>query len=445
MARVKRAVNAHKKRRVILERASGYRGQRSRLYRKAKEQVTHSLVYAYRDRRERKGDFRRLWIQRINAASRANGLTYNRLIQGLDLAGSRSTVASSPTSRSTSPRRSRRSSRPPRRRCPPTRRRPRRPRSPASSTSPGRRARSAPAAPGSAPSSSVRMRDAIDWRVLENPRSPRVRAVAKLAKRSARQETGLFLLEGPQAVAEALGVPAANWSSNCTRRRPRSSGTPISPRPRRDAGVDVEFVTEQVLDSMADTVTPQGIIAVVRAVPDVGARTSSHASRRGSSPSRGGARPGQRRHHHPGRGCRGRRRRHPHRPQRRPVQPEGRARDDRLDLPPAGRRRRRARPPCWSARARPGCRCSPPTSRATTSSRRGRGVLARPTAWLFGNEARGLDDEHLALADRAITVPIYGRAESMNLATAASRLPLRERIRPARRALSRRRRPVTDR
>jgi large subunit ribosomal protein L20 len=87
MARVKRAVNAHKKRRVIIERASGYRGQRSRLYRKAKEQVTHSLLYAYRDRRARKGDFRRLWIQRINAASRANGLTYNRLIQGLALAG----------------------------------------------------------------------------------------------------------------------------------------------------------------------------------------------------------------------------------------------------------------------------------------------------------------------------------------------------------------------
>src|SRR3982750_1768172 len=87
MARVKRAVNAHKKRRVILERAEGYRGQRSRLYRKAKEQVTHSLVYSYNDRRKRKGDFRRLWIQRINAASRANGLTYNRFIQGLNLAG----------------------------------------------------------------------------------------------------------------------------------------------------------------------------------------------------------------------------------------------------------------------------------------------------------------------------------------------------------------------
>src|SRR3954468_19532078 len=87
MARAKRAVNAHKKRRVILERAEGYRGQRSRLYRKAKEQVTHSLVYASRDRRAKKGDFRRLWIQRINAAARAQGLTYNRFIQGLGLAG----------------------------------------------------------------------------------------------------------------------------------------------------------------------------------------------------------------------------------------------------------------------------------------------------------------------------------------------------------------------
>ncbi|MDH4160600.1 MAG: 50S ribosomal protein L20 [Actinomycetota bacterium] len=87
MARVKRAANAQKKRRTTLERASGYRGQRSRLYRKAKEQVTHSLGYSYRDRRARKGDFRRLWIQRINAAARANDMTYNRFIQGLKASG----------------------------------------------------------------------------------------------------------------------------------------------------------------------------------------------------------------------------------------------------------------------------------------------------------------------------------------------------------------------
>jgi large subunit ribosomal protein L20 len=87
VARVKRAVNAHKKRRTTLDAASGYRGQRSRLYRKAKEQLLHSATYSYRDRRARKGDFRQLWITRINAAARANDITYNRFVQGLRLAG----------------------------------------------------------------------------------------------------------------------------------------------------------------------------------------------------------------------------------------------------------------------------------------------------------------------------------------------------------------------
>lgn len=87
MARVKRAVNAQKKRRTVLEGASGYRGQRSRLYRKAKEQTLHSMTYSYRDRRVRKGDFRKLWIARINAAARQNDMTYNRFMQGLRLAG----------------------------------------------------------------------------------------------------------------------------------------------------------------------------------------------------------------------------------------------------------------------------------------------------------------------------------------------------------------------
>ncbi|HYZ08730.1 MAG TPA: 50S ribosomal protein L20 [Pseudonocardiaceae bacterium] len=87
MARVKRAVNAQKKRRTTLDAASGYRGQRSRLYRKAKEQILHSMQYAYRDRRARKGDFRQLWITRINAGARQNGMTYNRFVQGLRLAG----------------------------------------------------------------------------------------------------------------------------------------------------------------------------------------------------------------------------------------------------------------------------------------------------------------------------------------------------------------------
>ena len=87
MARVKRSVNAKKKRREVLDSAKGYRGQRSRLNRKAKEQMLHSKTYEFRDRRHRKGQFRKLWIQRINAAARANGMTYNRFIQGLALAG----------------------------------------------------------------------------------------------------------------------------------------------------------------------------------------------------------------------------------------------------------------------------------------------------------------------------------------------------------------------
>ncbi len=87
MARVKRSVNAQKKRREVLDAASGYRGQRSRLYRKAKEQLLHSYGYAFRDRRKRKGEFRALWIQRINAAARAEGMTYNRFIAGLKASG----------------------------------------------------------------------------------------------------------------------------------------------------------------------------------------------------------------------------------------------------------------------------------------------------------------------------------------------------------------------
>ena len=85
--RVKRGVHAAKKRRTTLERAAGYRGQRSRLFTKAKEQVTHSMVYAFNDRKDKKGDFRQLWIQRINAAARENGMTYNRFIQGLKASG----------------------------------------------------------------------------------------------------------------------------------------------------------------------------------------------------------------------------------------------------------------------------------------------------------------------------------------------------------------------
>jgi large subunit ribosomal protein L20 len=87
MARVKRSVHAKKKRREVLAKAKGYYGSRSKRYRVAKEQLLHSGQYAYRDRRDRKGQFRRLWIARIGAGARQNGLTYSRLIHGLQKAG----------------------------------------------------------------------------------------------------------------------------------------------------------------------------------------------------------------------------------------------------------------------------------------------------------------------------------------------------------------------
>ena len=87
MARVKRAVHGRKHRRAVLEQAQGYYGNKSRSFKSANEQVMHSLQYAFRDRRARKGDFRQLWIQRINAAARLNGLSYSRFIAGLKNAG----------------------------------------------------------------------------------------------------------------------------------------------------------------------------------------------------------------------------------------------------------------------------------------------------------------------------------------------------------------------
>lgn len=87
MARVKRAVHSRKHRRAVISAASGYRGARSRRFRVANEQLLHSMTYAYRDRKDRKGQFRRLWITRINAAARNNGISYSRLMEGLHKAG----------------------------------------------------------------------------------------------------------------------------------------------------------------------------------------------------------------------------------------------------------------------------------------------------------------------------------------------------------------------
>ena len=254
--------------------------------------------------------------------------------------------------------------------------------------------------------------------MIDNPRSPRVRAVAKLAKRDARSETGLFLLEGPQAVSEALTYRPELLVELYATPTALERYSDIA-RGAAEAGLEVEFVSEVVLEAMADTVTPQGIIAVCRQFP------TSLKDILGNEPKLIA------------------------------ILEEVR------DPGNAGTIIRAADAAGADAVILTGRSVdlyNPKVVRATTGSlfhlpvaiaveletvvekakgvglqviaadikgadllaARKAGALAAPTAWLFGNEARGLSDEHYALADWVITVPIYGHAESMNLATAAS-------------------------
>jgi len=254
--------------------------------------------------------------------------------------------------------------------------------------------------------------------VLENPRSPRVRAVAKLTKRSARTETGLFLLEGPQAVREALSyrpeaivelfaTPTA-WDKHGDLRQAAA-----------DADVRFEYVTEFVLAAMADTVTPQGVVAVARQTP-TSVRDIFAAAPRLVAICEEVRDPGN-------------------------LGTIIRAADatgaDAVVL--TGRTVDLYNPKV--VRSTTGSLFHLPVSvggdladvieRAHAAglqvvaadvkgddllAARAEGVLARPTAWLFGNEAHGLEEPALELADRALRLPIFGRAESLNLATAAS-------------------------
>lgn len=255
-------------------------------------------------------------------------------------------------------------------------------------------------------------------KVLENPRSARVRAVSKLAKRSARAESGLFLLEGPQSVREALNYLSGSIVE--------LFATPSAWERHRDVrelaaahDIAVEYVAENVLAAMADTVTPQGIIAVARQAP-TSVRQIFTAS-----------------------------------PRLIAVCEEVR---DPGNLGTIIRAADAAGADAVVLTGRTVDPYNPKVVRSTTGSlfhlpfsvgaevadvvgrargvgmqvlaadvkgddllrARADGALARPTVWLFGNEARGLGDELLLLADRALRLPIYGRAESLNLATAAS-------------------------
>lgn len=254
--------------------------------------------------------------------------------------------------------------------------------------------------------------------MLENPRSPRVRAVAKLTKRSAREETGLFLLEGPQAVREALTYrPAAIIDLFVT---PTAMDKHQDLREAAgNAGVEVSFATEPVLDAMADTVTPQGVVAVARQFP-AGVRDVFAASPRLVAICEEVRDPGNLGTIIRAADAAGAdaviltgRTVDPYNPKvvrattgslfHVPVSLGG-------DLADVTARARRAGLRVIAADVKGG----------DLLAARSSGVLAEPTAWLFGNEARGLDESALALADLALRLPIYGRAESLNLATAAS-------------------------
>ncbi|WP_119698042.1 TrmH family RNA methyltransferase [Microbacterium halotolerans] len=252
--------------------------------------------------------------------------------------------------------------------------------------------------------------------MLTNPRSPRVRAVAKLAKRSARRDTGLYLLEGPQAVREALDsapdVVTEVYATEGALERNRDIVTALT-----DAGLRADIAEERVVAAMADTVTPQGIIAVARQRPasldDVLSRGPKlvaicHEIR---DPGNLGT----------------------------IIRVADASGADAVILtgdtvdpynPKA------VRSTTGSLFHIPIVMGAELSDAAAATQRAGlrvlaadvggddlmavRAELAAPTAWLFGNEARGLDSEALAFADRALRLPIYGRAESLNLATAAS-------------------------
>jgi RNA methyltransferase, TrmH family len=254
--------------------------------------------------------------------------------------------------------------------------------------------------------------------MLDNPRSPRVRAVAKLAKRSARAETGLFLLEGPQAVAEALTfrpelVVDLFATPTALERYPDIANA------ADDAGIEAEFVTEHVLEAMADTVTPQGFVAVARQFPtsirDIFASSPRLVAVLEEVRDPGNAGTIIRAADSAGADA---------------VVLSGRTVD--LYNPKVVRSTTGS---LFHVPVAVGADLADVVGRAHTAglqvlaadikgedllAARTEGQLARPTAWVFGNEAHGLADDLLELVDRVVTVPIYGRAESMNLATAAS-------------------------
>ena len=281
MARVKRALNAQKKRRTVLKASKGYRGQRSRLYRKAKEQQLHSLTYAYRDRRARKGEFRKLWISRINAAARANDITYNRLDPGPQGRRRRGGPQEPCRDRGQRPGCVHRSGR----------------------GGQGRVARGC--------QRSVRRGRLTSAALTE--RSARVVAAAKLHRHVGRTRAARFLAEGPNLVEAALrrGLVDEVFATEDALHR---YGAMLD-------GAPVHVVTEKAAKALSDTVTPVGLVAVC-SMPEGAMADVLAAEPRLVAGCRRNLRTRQRRDADPAGGRNGRRRRRPGRARRRPLQRE---------------------------------------------------------------------------------------------------------------------------
>jgi len=255
--------------------------------------------------------------------------------------------------------------------------------------------------------------------VLDNPRSPRVRAVAKLAKKSARSDTGLFLLEGPQAVREALAWrPELLVEVYATRAALDHRGGEL-PIALERTGLTAELVTEHVLEAMADTQSPQGLVAVCRQFPTALADIFAAGPRLVAvlqevrDPGNAGT----------------------------IIRAADSAGVDAVVL--AGRTVDLYNPKV--VRSTTGSIFHLPVAVSADADEvfgraraagmqllaadmsgddllelRRAGSLSAPTAWVFGNEAHGLQEDLLGRVDRVVAVPIYGHAESMNLATAAA-------------------------
>ena len=364
MARVKRAVGSKKHRRQVLEKAKGYYGNKSRSYRAAHEQVMQSGQYAFRDRRARKGEFRKLWIQRINAACRLHDMSYSQFIAGLHAAGievDRKILADLAVTDDA-----------------------------AFGALVGRRDAKALGAAQRPPEPRL---------AFTNPKIQRLRRL--LGRRSARQEEGAFVIEGAALLAEALDGRRAD-RGGVRRARARCPSTAVAPRSTS--------WRPGVVERVASTVSPQPVLAVV-------ARTD--VPWRAVAPTLGFVvvaaglgDPGQH-GHHPALG-RGRRRR------RRWWSPRDRStsstrrwcgpRPARCSTCPSWST---CRSPRWASSA---CRCSArwppaacPTTRRRSSARAPSCSATRPTGCPAGSTSTA-----------SCRIPHAGRAESLNVAMAAT-------------------------